>query len=266
VKNFKDEIMITLSQVLNKKTKNKLSLLQEKKSSELKLLMLRYQQAAFNSGKKIVILFEGFDASGKGTCIRYLTENLDPRSFKVVPVGPPSLEEKGQHYLQRFWRHLPPAGHVVIFDRSWYGRVLVEKVEKLAPKNRLEEAYNEINYFEKMLKDDGYILMKIFLAVSKKEQLARFEERLNNPFKGWKITNEDVRNRKNWNKYVKASDELIVKCPHWFVIPSDNKTYARFKVLETVTNELKILTNFIPLKERKKRLSKVAQALFKKLS
>ncbi len=253
---------MNLSQTLKKTINRKPTKAQSAQVKEMKLFMLRYQQAAYITGKRIVIVFEGFDAAGKGTCIRHLTETLDPRSSHVIPIGAPSEEEKGQHYLQRFWQHLPSRGHLVVFDRSWYGRVLVEKVEKLAPKARIEEAYREINQFEKMLVDDGIILIKIFLAVSKEEQLERFKERLSNPLKGWKITEEDVRNRKNWTKYVKATDMMIERCPGWQVIPSDNKPYARFKVLSAATNKLSILQKDIPVKMRKARLDRLANELF----
>lgn len=228
---------------------------------ELKLQMLRIQQAAYLSGQRIVILFEGFDAAGKGSCIRHLTETLDPRSSHVVPIGAPREDEVGQHYLQRFWTRLPRPGHIVVFDRSWYGRVLVEKVEKLTPKNRLEAAYTEINQFEKMLKDDGIIVMKFFLVVSKAEQLERFKERLTNPLKGWKISEDDIRNRKNWNAYVKASDEMVKRCPGWQVIASDSKPYARFKVLSFVCQKLSPIVKPVIKAHRQKRLD----ALTKKL-
>ena len=254
---------MNISQTLKKKTTPKLTKNEASKLHDLKLLMLRYQQAAYISGKRVVIVFEGFDAAGKGTSIRHLTESLDPRSATVIPIGAPTEEEKGQHYLQRFWSKLPNKGHIVVFDRSWYGRLLVENVEKLAPKKRIAEAYTEINQFEKMLMADGIIVIKIFLVVSKKEQLERFKERLQNPMKGWKITQDDLRNRKNWNKYVLASDMMVKKCPGWHVISSDNKPYARLKVLETVTKKLAVLKKDIHVKARKKRLDKNTKQLLK---
>jgi polyphosphate kinase 2 (PPK2 family) len=228
---------------------------------ELKLEMLRIQQAAYISGERIVILFEGFDAAGKGSCIRHLTETLDPRSSHVVPIGAPSPDEVGQHYLQRFWARLPKPGHIVVFDRSWYGRVLVEKVEKLTPKDRLAQAYTEINQFEKMLKDDGITVLKFFLVVSKNVQLERFQERLTNPLKGWKISEDDIRNRKNWNAYVKASDEMVKRCPGWVVVASDSKPYARFRVLNFVCQKLSPIVKPVIKAHRKKELD----ALTKKL-
>jgi polyphosphate kinase 2 (PPK2 family) len=226
---------------------------------ELGAVMQLTQQAMWAQKKRAVIVFEGFDAAGKGTCIRHLTDGLDPRSMKVVPIGAPTTQQKGQHYLQRFWKELPDAGCTTVFDRSWYGRVLVEKVEKLAPAARLEAAYKEINLFEKMLKDDGVVVIKIFLVVSKSEQLKRFKARLEEPRKNWKITEEDVRNRKRWNDYVKAADMLAKRCPGWTVIPSDDKDYARVKVLEAVTEGLKDIRK--SFKPDTKQVAKLVKAL-----
>lgn len=255
---------MTISQVLKKKSpKVKDEKAAKTEMEALKLLMLRYQQAAFATGKRVVIVFEGFDAAGKGTCIRHLTETLDPRSCLVVPIGAPTKEEKGQHYLQRFWKKLPDAGNMVVFDRSWYGRVLVEKVEGYATPKRIKEAYAEINQFEKMLKADGIILIKIFLVVSKDEQLKRFKSRLEDPYKTWKITEEDIRNRKKWDEYVKTSDEMIKKCPTWNVIPSDDKPFARLATLRIVTKALALLRKDIASKERNRKNDQLAQELFK---
>lgn len=229
----------------------------KKLQTELEVL----QQTAWLTGQRTVVVLEGFDAAGKGGCIRQITARLDPRSCTVVPIGAPTSEEKGQHYLQRFWKRLPNAGHLVIFDRSWYGRLLVEKVENFATPKRIAEAYREINSFEKMLKDDGIILIKIFLVVSKDEQLKRFKARLEDPLKNWKITEEDVRNRKRWNDYVRAADVAIKKCPHWTLIRSDDKDFARVEVLETVVKALKpVLKNRV---SQKKKMSKLAKQLLR---
>jgi polyphosphate kinase 2 (PPK2 family) len=234
-----------------------------KTMEELKLQMLRYQQATYIAQKRVVIIFEGFDAAGKGTCIRHLTETLDPRSCLVVPIGKPTPSEAGQHYLQRFWRHLPEAGNMVVFDRSWYGRVLVEKIENLAPDSRIKQAYHEINLFEKMMKDDGIIFVKIFLSVSKEEQLQRFKDRLEDPFKNWKITDEDVRNRRKWNAYTKASGVMFKKCPGWHIVDSNDKAEARLEVLKIVTKELEPLKAYFPKKLKQKRIDKLTRELFK---
>ena len=223
----------------------------EDELEELKQELAHLQQVAWVNGKRAVIVMEGFDAAGKGTCIRHLTELLDPRSATVIPIGTPTEEQLGQHYLQRFWQHLPNKGQIAIFDRSWYGRVLVEKVEKLTNKPRLEQAYSEINTFEKMLTDDGIIVIKIFLVVSKAEQLKRFKDRLEDPFKNWKITAEDIRNSKRWNDYVKCSDEMIKRCPKWQVIASDDKKYARLEVMTQVLKKLRPwMKDFNPRKQK----------------
>jgi len=238
--------MKTLSSVLARMKKSPEKKSNEKESDEdnlkeLKLKMLRIQQGAWHCKKRIIIIFEGFDAAGKGGAIRRIVEALDPRGFHVYSIAAPTNEEQGKHYLYRFWAKLPAPGAISIFDRSWYGRVLVEKVEKLADAKRLKAAYDEINEFEAMLENDGIEIIKIFLAVSKDEQLRRFEERLNNPYKQWKITSEDVRNRKKWNAYVDATDEMLKKTSRvkWYVIPADNKDFARKEVLTVITDKLK---------------------------
>lgn len=236
--------MKSLSSVLSrmKKSSEKFS---EKENEnvlkELKLKILRIQQGAWHCKKRIIILFEGFDAAGKGGAIRRLVEPLDPRGYKVYSIAAPTEDEQGKHYLYRFWKKLPSPGTIAVFDRSWYGRVLVEKVERLTDEKRLKAAYDEINEFESMLQEDGIEIIKIFLAVSKDEQLKRFEERLNNPYKQWKITSEDLRNRKKWDAYVEATDELLKKTNKikWYVVPADDKDFARREVLEIVTDNLK---------------------------
>ncbi len=212
-----------------------------KEGKDLKPLqarMLTVQQAVWATKARVVVVFEGFDAAGKGTCIRHLTEGLDPRGFRVVPVSAPTEIERGQHWLQRFWKDLPDPGQITVFDRSWYGRVLVERVEGLAPAKRLTEAYGEINAFEKMLKADGIHLVKIFLAVGKDEQLKRFRARLEDPVKQWKITEEDLRNRRRWNDYVAAGDLALSKCPGWTLIRSDDKAHARARTLQAIVSAL----------------------------
>ena len=214
----------------------------EDEIKELQLIMLKIQQAVFHRKERVVIVFEGFDAAGKGGTIRAVTEMLDPRSLKVIPIAAPKKTEQGKHWLYRFWRKLPAPGIITIFDRSWYGRVLVEKVEELTPGERIHDAYQEINEFEETLQRDGIILIKIFLAVSKEEQLKRFEERLIDPFKRWKITEADIRARKHWNKYVSAVDEFLEKNNSkkspWHVIPSDSKKFARRESLQVITKKL----------------------------
>ena len=216
----------------------------------LQLRMLRAQQGVWHSRSKAVIVFEGFDAAGKGGAIRRLTEPLDPRGVHVHPIGPPDCDEKGEHYLQRFWQRLPAPGTIAIFDRSWYGRTLVERVEKLTPPKRIKQAYREINEFERMLVDDGFALIKIFLAISKKEQLARFSARLDDPYKQWKLTSDDVEARKHWGDYVRAASDTFERCsnPPWHIIAANDKDYTRIEVLEIVTSELKHHRNWIERK------------------
>lgn len=236
----------------------------EDEMEELKQKLTHLQQVGWMAGKRAVVVMEGFDAAGKGGCIREMTEMLDPRSAKVIPVGPPTKAEQGQHYLQRFWKHLPTSGVFTIYDRSWYGRVLVEKVEGLAIPKRINQAFDEINQFEKMLKDDDMKLIKIFLVVSKEEQLNRFKARMEDPFKNWKITQEDVRNREKWDKYVKCADDMVKKCPGWHVIASDDKKYARLEVLRAVVKELGPWMKEFKPKKSKTRVDKLARELLKK--
>src|SRR5262249_18390712 len=213
--------------------------------SELKDLqhrMLRIQQGLYHAGLRAVVAFEGFDAAGKGGAIRRLTENLDPRGGKVIPIGPPLPEEKGRHWLFRFLRDLPLPGTMTIFDRSWYGRVLVERVDKLAKKAEWRRAYGEINEFEAMLVNDGIEVVKIFLAISKDEQLRRFEHRLRDPYKQWKITEADNRARRRGDQSVEAADDMFeqthTKLAPWELIPAERKWHARLEVLRKVSHAL----------------------------
>jgi len=213
--------------------------------SELKDLqhrMLRIQQGLYFGGMRAIVAFEGFDAAGKGGAIRRLTESLDPRGLKVVPVGPPLPEEKGRHWLYRFWRDLPVPGMITVFDRTWYGRVLVERVDRLAKKREWHRAYGEINEFEATLVNDGIELVKIFLAISKGEQLKRFEHRIRDPYKQWKITEADTRARRHWDDYVEAADDMFgqthTKIAPWELIPAEHKWHTRLEVLRRVTEAL----------------------------
>ncbi len=240
----------------------------EKLEDEIKnfqLMLLKIQQAAFHRQERIIIIFEGFDAAGKGGTIRAVTEKLDPRSLKVVPIAAPKKSEQGKHWLYRFWKKLPAPGSITIFDRSWYGRVLVEKVEGLTSPERINDAYKEINEFEATLQRDGIILIKIFLAVTKDEQLKRFEERLTDPLKRWKITEADIEARKNWNKYVSAVDEFLKennsrKSP-WHVIPSNSKKFARRQSLHVITKELAHLLKGFEQPEHDKKQKKFLKDL-----
>jgi len=169
------------------------------------------QTACFHNGHRIVIVFEGWDASGKGAAIRRLTEKLDPRSCRVYPTTKPDERERQQHYLQRFWNKIPIKGQIAIFDRSWYGRVLVERIEGFASAKEWIRAYDEINAFETMLSDDGILVIKLFLHISQQEQLKRYLERLENPKKHWKLTEDDLRNRSRADDYAAAYEEMLNK-------------------------------------------------------
>jgi AMP-polyphosphate phosphotransferase len=237
----------------------------EAQVKQLQLRMLRIQQGIWHKKGRAVIMLEGFDAAGKGGAIRIMTEVMDPRSVRVIPIGAPSATDQGTHWLYRFWKELPPPGTITIFDRSWYGRVLVEKVDGLTAPARLKDAYREINEFEAQLINEGIPVIKIFLAITKDEQLARFDARLSDPYKQWKITMDDINARKKWNEYVKAVDELLIKtdtrtCP-WHVIPADSKKFTRREVLKTVTQELKSFEKWIEQAAHKYEKTKLARLL-----
>ncbi|MBJ7551404.1 polyphosphate kinase 2 family protein [Marinomonas ostreistagni] len=213
-----------------------------KKLKKAQDLMLQVQQAYYHQGKRAIIVFQGWDAAGKGGAIRRVTEKLDPRGYRVHPIASPTKDEQGRHYLYRFQTRLPKPGSIAIFDRSWYERVLVERIEAFASPNEWQRAYQEINEFERMLTDDGVRIIKIFMHISKGEQLKRFEERLNNPMKQWKLTEEDIRNRAKWDDYEGATDEMFqrtstISAP-WTIIPGNKKWFARIEVLNTVIEAL----------------------------
>jgi AMP-polyphosphate phosphotransferase len=190
----------------------------------------------------VVIVYEGWDAAGKGGNIRRLIRELDPRSYEVFGVGAPEGEEKDQHYLWRFWRGLPKAGHIAIFDRSWYGRVLVERVEGFAEPHEWQRAYEEINAFERDLIEDGTVVCKFWIHISQAEQLARFEGRQNTAHKKWKITEDDWRNREKWDAYYAAVSEMIARTSTkeapWTVVAGNDKRHARLTALKTVNERI----------------------------
>lgn len=210
----------------------------EKQLKKLQKKMLEVQQAYFHQGKRAIVVLEGWDASGKGGSIRRITERLDPRGFTVHPIAAPTKEEQGTHYLFRFQQKLPAPGSLCIFDRSYYGRVLVERIEGFASEHQWQRAYQEINEFERLLMDDDVRFVKLFLHIDKQEQLKRFEQRLHDPIKRWKLTEEDIRNHKRWDDYEVAIDDMFsrtstVNAP-WHIIPAKKKWYSRITVLETV--------------------------------
>ncbi|MFY4776677.1 polyphosphate kinase 2 family protein [Metabacillus sp. RGM 3146] len=210
----------------------------ETKLKELQLRLLGLQRALVDHKIGSVFVFEGWDAAGKGGAIKRVTETLDPRGFEVHPTAAPTGEEKSHHYLHRFWMNIPKYGKIGIFDRSWYGRVLVERVEKFAAKEEWERAYGEINHFEKILSQENFIVLKFWFHVSKEEQLKRFKDREKDPLKNWKITDEDWRNREKWNDYKLAVEDMInetdKKYAPWHIIEGEDKKYARIKTLKVI--------------------------------
>jgi polyphosphate kinase 2 (PPK2 family) len=189
-----------------------------------------------------IAVFEGWDAAGKGGAINRLTERLDPRGYIVYPIAAPKGDDAEKHYLWRFWRRLPERGVLAIFDRSWYGRVMVERVEGFCTTAEWQRAYQEIREFEQQLVDFGAIVMKFWMHVSKDEQLARFQARENSPNKSWKLTDEDWRNREKWDRYEQAVEEMLIKTTTahapWTIIAGNDKYFARVQVLQTVAERL----------------------------
>jgi polyphosphate:AMP phosphotransferase len=217
-----------------------------KKKYQKELEKLQYE--LFKQGRPVIIVFEGWDASGKGGSIRRLAQILNPRLYKVIPVGVPSDVELAHHYMWRFYNELPEAGHITIFDRSWYGRVLVERVECFCSSHEWKRAYREINEFEEVLTNNGTIIIKFWMHIDKKEQLHRFREREKAPHKQWKITPDDWNNRNKWEVYEEAVDEMLQRTSTtyapWTIVESNDKSYSRIKVLrvvvETLQKELKV--------------------------
>ncbi|MDO5536575.1 MAG: polyphosphate:AMP phosphotransferase [Desulfovibrionaceae bacterium] len=211
------------------------------KDLQTELLQLTYH--AYRHGISSTILFEGMDAAGKGGAIRRLLSGVDCRIARVIPISSPTDEELAHHYLWRFWRHIPRFGHVTVYDRSWYGRVLVERVENLTPQADWSRAYEEINHFEHSLTKGGNIVLKFWLHISSEEELRRFREREETPWKRYKITDEDWRNRAKWDQYLVAADEMFQRTSTsyapWNIVPAEDKKYARIEVLTRFRDELK---------------------------
>jgi polyphosphate:AMP phosphotransferase len=191
------------------------------------------------SKKSLVLVFEGQDAAGKGGAIRRVTHALDARQYRTVSISAPRPFEMDRPYLWRFWRNVPKRGRITIFDRSWYGRVLVERVEGYAKRSAWQRAYQEINEFEQKLIDHGALVLKFWLAVTQEEQLLRFKSREHSPFKNFKITSEDWRNRRQWSVYAKAAEEMFAKTDTleapWHVLSANDKRYARLEVIKRIT-------------------------------
>ena len=210
--------------------------LYKKKLKVLQYEMLNAQQFLFNNKIGLILVFEGMDAAGKGGAIKRLTERIDPRGYVVHPISAPQPHELRYNYMHRFWRKLPQHGQMAIFDRSWYGRVLVERLEGFATKDEWERAYDEINNFEHLLTDGNYIIIKFWIHIDKEEQLNRFNARAQDPYKAWKLTDEDWRNREKFDDYVTIADEMFEKTDSenapWVLISGNDKYYARIQILK----------------------------------
>lgn len=215
----------------------------KKELKETQLELLQLQRLLVDHKIGCLIVCEGWDAAGKGGAIKRLTSGLDPRGFEVHPIGAPTSKEKSHHYLKRFWTKLPPYGKIAIFDRSWYGRVLVERVEGFASAEEWGRAYEELNQFERNLVHDQYIVIKLWFHISNEEQLKRFKEREADPLKQWKITQEDWRNRAKWEMYEEAVEDMLhyTSTPEsaWHVIEGEDKYFARVKTNKIVIQAIK---------------------------
>ena len=217
----------------------------EEYKSELKKLQKRLSElhnVIYRKKIPVILCYEGWDAAGKGGNIRRVAYPLDPRGFDVHPIASPLPHELNRQYLWRFWTRLPRTGHICIFDRTWYGRVMVERLEGFCSEKDWKRAYNEINEFERQLTDWGAVLLKFWIHIDQDTQLARFTERQNTPEKQWKITDEDWRNREKWPQYEEAVDEMLQKTSTenapWYIIESNDKHYARIKALKIIVKAL----------------------------
>jgi len=211
------------------------------KVQDLQLTLLHFQRKILDSKRNVILVFEGPDAAGKGGVIKRVTEKLDPRLIRVYSIVKPTEEEYRHHYLWRFWTKMPAQGEIAIFDRSWYGRVLVERVEGFCSEKEWRRAYDEINAMEKTLVDGGSVILKFYLHISKEEQLRRFEQRAADPYKHWKISAEDWRNRRKWKEHLEAAEDMFdetgTKHAPWTLVESEFKWYARLKVLKAIVKK-----------------------------
>ena len=221
------------------------ALTDEEYKKELKKLQKRLGElhnVIYRKKIPVILCYEGWDAAGKGGNIRRIARPLDPRGFDVMPIASPEPREKNRHFLWRFWTRLPRSGHICIFDRTWYGRVMVERLEGFCEEDDWKRAYNEINEFERQLTDWGAVVLKFWIHIDQDTQLARFNDRQNTPEKAWKLTEEDWRNREKWPQYEEAIDEMLQKTSTenapWFIIESNDKKYARIKALKIVIDAL----------------------------
>jgi len=214
----------------------------EQQLRSMQFTMQAIQQTYLGTRERAVVVLEGWDAAGKGGIVRRLGWAMDPRSFKVHPIAAPLSHEEGKHYLQRFWEKLPNPGQIVVFDRSWYGRVLVERVEGIASKQEWQRGYEEINQFERMLVADGVRIVKCFLHITPAEQVRRFKDRLTNPLKRWKLSYEDLRNRSRWTDYEVAIEDMMEKTSTknapWQLVPANDKSYGRLAAFTILIDRL----------------------------
>ncbi len=210
----------------------------KKREGALQVRLRELQFAMYADQVPVLALFEGWDAAGKGGAIKRITETLEPRGYTVSSFAAPRGEEKTHHYLWRFWKTLPRAGHLGIFDRSYYGRVLVERLEGFCAESEWKRAFREINEFEAHQQSFGMAICKFWLHISKEEQLRRFKERERDPFRSWKLTPEDWRNRARWDEYAGAVEDMLARTSTpvapWTVVPADDKYFARVTVLQTL--------------------------------
>lgn len=238
---------VDLTQTVDRKTYNK-------KVKALQIRMRELQFTTLENKIPVVLAFEGWDAAGKGGAIKRLTELLDPRFFVIVPIAAPRGAEKTHHYLWRFWTQLPPAGEWAVFDRTWYGRVLVERVEGFCSEEDWRRALDhEINEFEQSLVNYGTVVLKFWVHISQQEQLDRFNGRKSDKYKNWKLTDEDWRNRDRWNIYEESVNDMLLhtntNIAPWQVVPGNDKLFARLFVLERTIEAVEArIDNFDPLK------------------
>jgi polyphosphate kinase 2 (PPK2 family) len=227
---------------------------------QIQLRTLAYQ--LYVQKRTLVIVYEGWDAGGKGGNIKRVTEKLDPRGYEVFPIAAPKGEDATHHYLWRFWRRLKPPDEkqILFFDRSWYGRVMVERIEGFCTEAEWKRAYREINEFERQLVDFGMILVKFWIHISQEEQLNRFEARRHTAYKSWKLTDEDWRNREKWDAYSKAVNDMLLRTSTvtapWTIVEGNDKWYARIKTLSTLVKVLSQELDYRPPKSQAKKKKK----------
>jgi polyphosphate kinase 2 (PPK2 family) len=211
--------------------------------SDLQLSLVNAQRKVGDSGLRVILVFEGMDAAGKGGAIKRLIQYLDPRGYRVHSLDPPGVNDRAHHFLRRFWTRLPKPGRISIFDDySWYARLLLETIEGYCTPEQAALAPRQIREFERTLVEDGYVLLKFWIQVSREEQHRRFRKRLNNPYKAWKLTPEDWRNRERYDQYLRNAQQMIdeTDTSHapWFLVPGNDKLSARITVLQIVTQVL----------------------------